>query len=96
MWGSVCHHVEREASRFIRSTLHDGIELERRGVPTAVICTDEFIASARAQAAICGSPGYPFVVVAHPIGSLTPAELRERARTAVPQVIEILTRAASS
>jgi hypothetical protein len=72
--------------------LHDGIELERRGVPTAVICTDQFIASAKAQAAICGNRDYPFVVVPHPIGSLTPAELRERARMAAPQVIEILTR----
>jgi len=72
--------------------LHDGIQLEQRGVPTAVICTDEFIASAKAQAAICGNPDYPFVVVTHPIGSLTPAELRERARTAAGQVIEILTR----
>ena len=70
--------------------MHDGIELERRGVPTAVICTDQFIASAKAQAAICGNPLYPFVVVPHPIGSLTAAELRERARAAAPQVIDIL------
>jgi hypothetical protein len=30
--------------------------------------------------------------VPHPIGSLTPTELRDRARTATSQVIEILTR----
>jgi hypothetical protein len=72
--------------------LHDGIELEQRGVPTAVICTDQFVASAKAQAAICGNPDYPFVVVPHPIGSLTPGELRERARAATGQVVEILTR----
>ena len=60
-------------------------------MPTAVICTDEFVASARAQAAICSNPEYPFVVVPHPIGSLTPAELRERARLAASQVIAILT-----
>jgi hypothetical protein len=72
--------------------LHDGIQLEQRGVPTAVICTDQFIGSAKAQAAICGNPDYPFVVVSHPIGSLTMDELRERARTAASQVIEILTR----
>ena len=72
--------------------MHDGIQLEQRGVPTAVICTDEFVASARAQAAISGNPDYPFAVVSHPIGSLTADELRERARTAASQVIEILTR----
>ena len=71
--------------------MHDGIELDRRGVPAAVICTDQFVASAKAQAAICGQPLYPFAVVAHPIGSLTPAELQARAAAAVPQVIAILT-----
>jgi len=71
--------------------VHDGIELDRRGVPAAVICTDQFVASSKAQAAICGNPDYAFAIVAHPLGSLTPAELRERAAVAVPQVIAILT-----
>jgi hypothetical protein len=71
--------------------LHDGIELDRRGVPTAVICTEQFVASAHAQAEICGNPRYPFAVVAHPIGSLTPRELTERAAAAMPQVLAILT-----
>ena len=71
--------------------MHDGIELDRRGVPAAVICTDQFVASSKAQAAICGNPDYAFAVVAHPIGSLTPAELRARADAALPQVIAILT-----
>jgi hypothetical protein len=56
-----------------------------------VICTDEFVESAKAQAAISGNPRYPFVVVRHPIGSLTAAELRERADAALPQVLDILT-----
>jgi hypothetical protein len=56
-----------------------------------VICTEEFIPTARAQAAISGNPDYPFAVVPHPLGSLTPAELRKRAEAAVPQVIAILT-----
>ena len=71
--------------------MHDGIELDRRGVTAAVICTDQFVASAKAQAAICGNPDYPFAVVAHPIGSLTPGELQARAAVALPQVIAILT-----
>ncbi|HUK64543.1 MAG TPA: UGSC family (seleno)protein, partial [Dongiaceae bacterium] len=60
-------------------------------MPAAVICTEEFVASATAQATICGNPRYPFAVVAHPIGSLTAAELRARAAVALPQVIAILT-----
>ena len=63
-------------------------------MPAAVICTDQFVASAKAQAAICGQPLYPFAVVAHPIGSLTLVELQARAAAAVPQVIAILTGAA--
>ena len=59
-------------------------------MPTAVICTDQFVQSAKAQAAICGNPDYPFAVVAHPIGSLTPAELQVRATAALPQVLAIL------
>ena len=60
-------------------------------MPTAVICTEEFVSSVRAQAEICGNPFYPFAVVPHPIGSLTRPQLEERAATAVPQVIAILT-----
>ncbi|MBI3825664.1 MAG: hypothetical protein HY294_06700 [Candidatus Rokubacteria bacterium] len=71
--------------------MHDGIELDRHGVPAAVICTEEFVPSAKAQAAICGNPTYPFAVVPHPIGSLTLDELRKRAEQALPQVLGILT-----
>lgn len=60
-------------------------------MPAAVICTEEFIPTARAQAAISGRPDYPFVIIPHPVGSLTPADLRKRAEMAVPQIIAILT-----
>jgi len=60
-------------------------------VPAAVVCTEQFVATAKAQAEICGNPAYPFAVIAHPIGSLTRAELDERAAAATPQVIAILT-----
>jgi hypothetical protein len=39
---------------------------------------------------ILGIPDYHFAVLPHPLGSLTPGELKERARVALPQVIEIL------
>ena len=56
-----------------------------------MICTEPFVASATAQAEICGNPRYPFAVVSHPIGSLTGRELAARAAAAVPQVVAILT-----
>ena len=58
---------------------------------SAVIVTESFVATARAQAAIAGDPDYPFAVIGHPIGSLTPPELGQRAAAALPQVIRILT-----
>jgi hypothetical protein len=60
-------------------------------VPAAVIVTEAFVATARAQAAIAGEPAYPFAVVGHPIGSLTASELGQRAAAALPQVVGILT-----
>jgi hypothetical protein len=72
--------------------LRDGITIEQRGMPAAVICTEPFIPTARAMAKICNLADYPFAVVGHPIGSLTPAELRQRAELAVPQVVAILER----
>ena len=70
--------------------MHDGIELEKRGVPAAVICTEPFITSAKAMSKLGGIPEYPFVVLPHPLGSLTPDELRERAIQAAPEVLRIL------
>jgi hypothetical protein len=37
-----------------------------------------------------GAPDYPYVVVKHPIGSLDEDTLKERARDALPQVLNIL------
>ena len=39
---------------------------------------------------IGGIPDYPFVVVPHPLGSLSPDALRERAMQAAPEVLKIL------
>ncbi|MBI2846379.1 MAG: hypothetical protein HYX82_00700 [Chloroflexi bacterium] len=70
--------------------MHDAIELEKRGVPTVLLCTDQFIATAQATARIKGLPDYPFVVVPHPVGSLSQAGLMERAKLALPHVLELL------
>ena len=39
---------------------------------------------------IGGIPDYPFVVVPHPLGSLSAEQLRERAMQAAPEVLKIL------
>ncbi len=70
--------------------MHDGITFEQLGIPTAVVCTKPFIPTAKSMARILGIPDYPFVTVPHPLGSLKPDEVKERARMALPQIIEIL------
>ena len=70
--------------------MHDGLELETRGVPTVVVCTEPFRATAQAICATRGIPDYRFALVEHPIGSLTEDELRERAGAAAAAVAKIL------
>ena len=73
--------------------MHDGIEFEKRGVPTAVICTEPFESSAKAMARIRGIPNYPFILLPHPLGGLAPDTLREHAVRAAPEVVQILLQA---
>lgn len=56
-----------------------------------MVCTEPFIPTAKMMARLQGMANYPFAVIAHPIGSLTPAELRQRAEEALPQVVRLLT-----
>jgi hypothetical protein len=71
-------------------SLHVAIDFERRGVPAVAICTKPFLKSSQAMAARQGFEGYRFVMVEHPVSSLGPEEIRERAREALPQVLSIL------
>lgn len=59
-------------------------------MPTAVICTEPFVSSARAMSRIGGIPDYPFVMLPHPLGSLGRDALHERAMQAAPEVVQIL------
>ena len=67
--------------------MHDAIELEARGVPTAVIVTSEFVREARVQREALGMTGVVPVVIEHPLSSLTDGEIAARAAAALPQVI---------
>ena len=54
------------------------------------ICTDSFRAPAQAMAKAYGFGGFEFVTVPHPIASLDEAQIRARARDALPAVLRIL------
>ena len=63
------------------------MKLEALGVPAIAICTEPFESGAQAIANLGGMPDYPFALIQHPIGSLTPEQLRDRAIEAAPQVL---------
>jgi hypothetical protein len=75
----------------LKELVSDGIMLERAGIPTAVICSDAFSASADAIAGLRGVPGYRYLTTRHPMAVLTPDEVRDRARQLLPQVVSMLT-----
>ena len=70
--------------------MHDGIEMEKLGIPTASIITHVFLNTAKAMTRMMGVPDYEFVVAQHPLSSLTDDECRERAATIAPDVERIL------
>ena len=68
----------------------DGILLERRGVPAAVICTDLFVPNGKAIAESHCAPDYPFALVPHPMASASPTELAREAKQVLPEVLRLL------
>ncbi len=70
--------------------MHDGIEMERLGIPTASIITHVFLPTAKAMTRMMGVPDYEFVVAQHPLSSLTDEECKEKAAQIAPDVERIL------
>lgn len=66
--------------------MHDSVELEGKGLPTAVIVTSEFLLEARTQRDALGMTALEPVVIAHPLSSLTDEEIVRRAESALPLV----------
>jgi hypothetical protein len=63
---------------------------ERLGLPSVAIMTEQFVSAAELMAKVLGLPGYPFVVIDHPISSATGNELAERARQAAADCVALL------
>ena len=68
----------------------DGILFEKVGVPAAAIVTDVFEGTGRAMARSWGVPEYRFLSMPHPIANLTEAQLDQRAREIVPEVVKLI------
>ena len=63
-------------------------------MPTATICTDEFVSLGRTEAQALGMPGLPLVVIPHPLGGLRPEEVRAKAEGAIDEIVYVLTQPA--
>ena len=64
--------------------------MENAGIPSATICTDRFVPTARGMAQMWGAPDYPTIYTQHPIENLTREQLRSRAEELAPQVVRVL------
>jgi hypothetical protein len=70
--------------------MHDAINLEEQGIPTAVIVTTEFLHEAHVQRQALGMEELEPVVITHPLSTLTDAEIDGRTEQAVEQAKKIL------
>jgi hypothetical protein len=72
------------------------LSLERAGIPTALVCSDEFAPLARAESRACGMSGEPLVVVAHPLADNRPDEVARKAAAIVDEIVSVLTEPAET
>ena len=66
------------------------MEMELLGVASTVLTTRPFVSQARAMARLRGDADYGLAIIDHPIVTLTPEELAERAAVAAPQAMRHL------
>lgn len=70
--------------------MHDGSVLEERGIPSIAICTEVFYAAGKVQARVLGYSSLEPLTVPHPIQSLTPQQIRQRAEEIIDKISERL------
>jgi hypothetical protein len=66
--------------------------LEKAGIPTATIVTDEFVTLAKTECSARGMGGLSLVEVPHPVGTIPTDALKKVAEAAVESIIAGLTR----
>lgn len=71
--------------------MHDGIHVEKAGIPAVTICTDIFTETSKGMAEMWGASDFPLIFTPHPIAHLTREQLRMRAEEMLPQLVGIVT-----
>jgi hypothetical protein len=70
--------------------LLDAIMLEKVGIPAVPIVTDAFKLTAREMARLWGVPDFRFVMMPHPLASLTPEDIERCADALIEKVLRLL------
>jgi hypothetical protein len=65
---------------------YDAVELERLGVPTVCICSDQFEALADAQRVGLGLPELSLAIVPYPISAIDEDRASDKGRSIAPAV----------
>ena len=65
-------------------------ELKKRGLVTAVICSDPFLKLGRAQAKTFGVPDLPLLRIPHPLGGIGIEQVQARAEAALPELLALV------
>ncbi len=66
------------------------IEIRKRGIPSAVICSEPFVQLGRTQSKVLGVPDLPLIVIKHPLGGLALDDVKSRAEAALKQLVPLL------
>jgi hypothetical protein len=64
--------------------------LEKAGIPAVPLITDAFDATAREMAELWGVPEFRFVMMPHPLASLTEEGIEQHASALVARVVRLL------
>jgi hypothetical protein len=65
-------------------------ELRKRGLVTAVICSEPFLKLGQNQARTFGTPDLPLIRIPHPLGGLDLDGVKGRADAAIPGLVEMI------
>ena len=64
--------------------------LEKAGIPGIAIITDVFDSTAKEMAGLWGVPDFRFVMIPHPLATLTPADIEQRALDLIGEALGLL------
>jgi len=65
-------------------------ELRKRGLITAVVCSEPFVKLAQTQAKTFGVPDLPLLRIPHPLGGINLEQVKGRVAVALPKLLDLV------